>query len=513
MSSTIMAFISIFLWFIVSLAIGGLIGRKMTANTLADYFAGGRIFGPAITLFALIGSYMSSFILIGVVGQSYSAGMATFGAVGLATGVVFVIAICMLGIPISNLGKKWNYVTAIDLLVDRYPSDIMRIWFAIVIILTVIPYLVMQFTGTATVLTVITNGTVPYWVGLVIAAIILFSYVVVGGYKGVTLVDALQGLVIPIVTIICLIALVASVKGGMPGVVDTLRKQGLEKMLTMPGQAPMWTYGQFILFAVVGVTMVVIPQNYLRWYAARDNKSIMWTGIIFGLLFPIMSIQELVGGPIARVLVPGLKGGAVDNAFPAAIATLNSPLMVGLFNAALWAAVLSTSASLILGVSGVITKDLYRHYAKNKNEEQIVKVGRFWTGLILIISALIAIHPPASIALIGMLSFGIMMQIVPAMICAIYWPRANRYGVLVGSVIGEVLLFIQTGIQFAMGKAVAVSPWVPGWHPALIALVPNIVLFVIISLLTPAEDVSTYNKFYGFRKQETSVTKSLNVEN
>jgi SSS family solute:Na+ symporter len=507
------AFISIFFWLIISIVVGGIIGRRLTSDTMVDYFAGGRTFGTLTTLFALIGSYMSSFIMIGVVGQSYSSGMATFGAVGLATGVVFVIAICLLGIPIFALGKKWNYVTCIDLLVDRYPSNIMRIWFAAVIVLTVVPYLVMQFTGTAMVLTSITKGAVPYWAGLVLTAVILFSYVVMGGYKGVTLVDAVQGFTIPIIIIICLFALLGSVNGGMPGVVETLTKQGLDKMLTIPGQVPMWTYGQFILFAVVGVTMVLIPQNYLRWYAAKDNKSIVWTGILFGLLFPIMSIQELIGGPLARVLVPGLKGTAVDGAFPAAIATLNSPFMVGMFNAALWAAVLSTSASLIIGVSGVITKDIYKHYAKTQSEQQIVKWGRIWTGLILVVAAVIAIHPPTSIAFIGMLSFGIMMQIVPAMISAIYWPRANRYGVLAGSILGELLLFIQTGIQFGAGKAVAISPWVPGWHPSIIALVPNIVVFIVVTLLTPAEDQSIFNKFHGFLREEFKAnSKSLPLE-
>lgn len=486
-------------WFIIYVVIG-FIAYKRTLPTMESYFVAGRSFGVIPTLFAWYGTMFSAYMFLGLVGMAYKSGL----GVMVQWYICLLMPLCftLIGVPAWRLGKKYGYVSPIDLFVDRYESKFLRYLLAIMSICVCVPYLVMQCAGAGWVLKGATGGQIPYWVGVVVLAVIMGLYIIPGGFKGMTWVDAVQGGLLIFVLSFATIFLYQKAGGDMAEITrKIIAAKPLDKLLTLPGLVPIWTYNMFIFLGILGASWGLFPQMYPRFYAARDEKVIIIFSLIFGLTVPFIFLHTNVLGQITRILIPGLTGMQVDSVLPMAIGKFAPKWVTGLLMAGVFAAILSTSASFIMGVSAVITKDIYRPLAKGKSEEHIVMAGRIFCLVIIIICMLVALNPPTYLVFLGLLAFSIGIQMAPLMFAAYYWPRGNKYGAIAGCLVGFGILIFHL---FLGEKYLYTSLW--GAPPGLLAFVPNLVIFMVVSLVTKPTSERTLDKFHGLLKR-TYVSK------
>ena len=87
-SAQILIIVTIILYMAGMLGIGILFNRKGATNTSDGFYIGGRSLGPVVTAMSAEASDMSSYLLMGLPGLAYIAGLAevTWTAVGLSIG-------------------------------------------------------------------------------------------------------------------------------------------------------------------------------------------------------------------------------------------------------------------------------------------------------------------------------------------------------------------------------------------------------------------------------------------
>ncbi|RJR27243.1 sodium:solute symporter family protein [candidate division WWE3 bacterium] len=386
---------------VVYIVVGAFSARGI-GRSLEAYLVAKRGLGNWITILGLMATWFSAYMFLGLYGASYRTGLGPFvqGYILIACSVSFLL----LGIPTWFLGKKYGYMSSADFLSDRYESRYVGLLQGLAWIIFTMAMLMVNMIGAGALLHGLTNGVIPFWVGVVAITIIMLSYLIPGGTRSMAWVDALQGIILLTFLWISFYILFQAAGGNMVEIVNKFVGTAEEKLLTIPGLVPQWTYGVWFFQGVFGLTWGAFPHMYIRWYAARSPKVIIIATLITAALGPLIFWHGAWGGPIARVIEPGLTGAATDSVLPILIARIASPLFIGLLFAGAFAAIMSTTSSMAMGVSAIGTRDIYRAFINPEaTENQAVTASRISLTLFLLLGMILSFSQPQFLMTLGML--------------------------------------------------------------------------------------------------------------
>ena len=143
-------------------------------------------------LFSLFGTNMTAFAILGSSGHAFNNGIVTFGLMASSSGLVIPLTIFLIGTRVWALGKKYGFMTPVQMFRDRWEcSHIGTVIFAVQAVLLV-PYIIIGIMGGGTTLYAISGGVVPFWFGGAIVAMVVMSYVFFGGMRGTAWVNTFQ---------------------------------------------------------------------------------------------------------------------------------------------------------------------------------------------------------------------------------------------------------------------------------------------------------------------------------
>ena len=113
--------IVVFLYLATVLYIGIFAFRRARGREEAeDYFLASRSLGPFVFLFSLFGTNMTAFAILGSSGHAFSNGIVTFGLMASSSGLVIPLTIFLIGTRIWALGKKYGFMTPVQMFRDRW---------------------------------------------------------------------------------------------------------------------------------------------------------------------------------------------------------------------------------------------------------------------------------------------------------------------------------------------------------------------------------------------------------
>jgi cation/acetate symporter len=151
------------------------------------------------------------------------------------------------------------------------------------------------------------------------------------------------------------------------------------------------------------------------------------------------------------------------------------------------AAVLSTSAGLMITVASSVSHDLYKVYINpNATEKQELGIAKITTLLMSAIAVSLAVLlKKENIAWLVMLAFGIAASaIFPAMLSTLWWKRTTRQAVIASiltglgvSVLFIVLLFVKGAKYTLLGLPVAGGP-------GLFGVVASALVLILVTMAT-----------------------------
>ena len=428
------AIVSISAYFIAMLAIGFYAWRKSTRN-IKGFLLGGRDLGPAVAALSAGAADMSGWLLMGLPGAAYVAGLsASWIAIGLFVGALanYLIVAPRLRVHTERTGDS---ITIPEYFEKRFEdsSHALRVISAIVIIVFFTLYTSSGMVAGGKLFQSAFGA--DYAFGLWLTAGVVVVYTFFGGFLAVSLTDFVQGVIMFVALVLVPIVALVALGGGVQADIAATNPNALDLF------AGTTAIGIISLLAW-GLGYFGQPHIIVRFMAVRSvrdvprmrNIGMTWMGIsLLGAL-----ATGFVG--LAYANRNGIEVSDPETIFILLSQILFHPLITGFLLAALLAAIMSTISSQLLVSSSSLTKDFYLIYLRRlASERELVLVGRFSVLAVALVAIALAYDPDNNIlGLVANAWAGFGAAFGPIVILSLTWKRLTRNGALAGMVLGAV---------------------------------------------------------------------------
>jgi SSS family solute:Na+ symporter/sodium/proline symporter len=429
----------------------GIIGLRKT-RSFNDFFLGGGKIGPWMTAFSYGTAYFSAVLFIGFAGKigwnfGYSGlWIALFNAL---IGVLLVWGV--FGWKIKQIAINLKVSTMCEYLEKRYNSPFLKFSGALVIFIFMIPYSAAVFMGLSYLFT--SNFNLEYWHALLFIGVFTASYIVLGGYKSMAMIDMIFGIIMTVGVIILYFSTVHE-GGGMSMITNTL--EAIEPKLTRSVGPP----GLWPLFSLIFLTSVApfaMPQLVQKFYAIRDRRSIK-IGMVASTFFALLigGVAYYIGATTRVFISPSdpefshVFNGAIpmyDRLMPELLAKVIPESLSVIILLLILSASMSTLAALVLISSSSLTKDFYHGFInKNASDQRLTRLMRAGSAFFVFLSVMLAWLDLDTIVSILGISWGALGSFfLGPFIWGILWKKASKAGAISSGIIGLGLCLILYG--------------------------------------------------------------------
>ena len=469
-----------FVGYLLVVVVVGFVTFRFT-KTLADFLLAGRRLGAWVVAFSERASGESAWLLIGLPGLALATGFsAIWSAIGCAVGIFvsWTLVARRLRVQTERLGA----LTLPDYFEARFQdgSHLLRIVSMAVIVFFFTFYVSAQFLAAGKVLNT-TFGLAPLH-GMIIGAVIILFYTIMGGFFAVAWTDLVQGILMAAAMVVLPLAAWIEL-GGVSGVAERIGQYDPNLLYVTGGQsghALIW--GLVIGSLGIGLGYVGQPHLLTRFMAIREARELR-KGTFIAMSWVVVAFWGAVLVGIAGLAHFGPEGLADAEHVMPQMATLFLPAgIAGIIISAAIAAMMSTADSQLLVATSALSEDIY-HQLINKEAPQrrLVAISRIGTVLIGLIAFLLALRAEQQVYWFVLYAWaGLGAAFGPAIVLSLWWKRTTRWGAFAGMVTGSAIAVIWHNVPVL--KAF-VYELVPAFVGALIAV-------VVVSLLTRApEDV------------------------
>ena len=460
--------------------------RQVTEDKIGEYYLGGRSLGWFVLVFTLLASAASAGTFIGGPGLVYSGGYGWVLVSVFQLPTAFV-ALALLGKKFAILSRKLDLVTVTDFLRQRYEHPAVVIVASVGVVAFLVAYMVPQFVGGARVLQAVTG--VDYTTLLLTFAVVVLLYTAFGGFLADAISDTFQGLLMLLGGVAVWVVLLAAL--GSLGPVNEKVAEINPELFALPGPGGFTPHMIASYSLQLGLMFCVLPHLAVRSMSYRDSKAVHRAMAAGPAIMAVITLGFLCMGLVSHVYRPGLAVG--DMALPLTLIDVLPDGVAGVLFAAPLAAIMSTVDSMILVVSGVIVRDLYRAYVKpDLSDDAGSRMGTvvsFAVGLVVIG---LALKPPAYLEYLIIYAIGgLEVLLFIPIVAGLYWKRGNALGAALAMAGGAIWY-------------VVANEWIPalalGMFPIATASVVAFALYLLGNYVGPPPRHEVLVKFWGTQR-------------
>ena len=534
--------IFVFIYLAAVLYIGIFAFRQARGRERAeDYFLASRSLGPFVFLFSLFGTNMTAFAILGSSGHAFSNGIVTFGLMASSSGLVIPLTIFLIGTRVWALGKKFGFMTPVQMFRDRWECEHIGTMIFVVQSVLLVPYIIIGIMGGGTTLNVISGGKVPYWFGGAIVALVVMGYVFFGGMRGTAWVNTFQTILFLLFGVIAIIVIGSGMGGFRSAANAMLASPALAPLLTRERISPLY----FFSYTFIPLSAIAFPHILIFCLTAEKINHFKKTVIFYPLCILAIWLPCVFLGVMAnrvtdipqikakqearrllatqgRTMAPEARDELRDQAAGDDVIMLllqrYAPLwLAGLLGAGIMAAVMA-SDSQILALSTMFTEDVFAFYGGKRRFGEAVQVhtGRIFIVIITIVAYAVALRAPETIFELAIqYAFSGFAALSPLLVAALFWRRSTKWGALavtlwVAAAVVAVAVFQHAVPAPAPGPPLAVwtmggtevlsrtpgGTAVLGFMPVVPMVLVSALLMGIVSLVTRKPKQSTIAKYF-----------------
>jgi sodium/proline symporter len=473
------------LYLLLMLGIGYYSMRKTRNNE--DFIIGGRSLGPVTSAISAGASDMSSWLLLGLPGAVFAAGLVdgvwiSLGLVLGAYGNWLIVA------PrLRAYSEKLNAVTLPTYISNRFDdtSGVLKTVSAVVILIFFTLYVASGLKG-GTLLFAHSFGSTEE-TAMMVTTFVVVSYTFLGGYMAVCWTDLIQGLLMLSTLVFCSLLAFFAISGAGVDIAEANPSAFHVGTTWITGASLMaWGFGYFgqphILARFIGIRSVAdVPR------ARRIGMSWMVVCLVLSVLIGLMGIGYHMIAPMEGVAGPD---GNKERIFLSMVSALFHPVFSGFILAAVLAAVMSTADSQLLVLTSALTEDL--PFFRRIDERQKAWISRFGVVAFALIAYWIAATSDGTIlAMVGYAWGGFGAAFGPLVILSLVWRGTTRAGAFAGMLAGAATIFIVK--NYIRIENEYFYELLPGFVIAFAAI-------ILVSLITAKPGEETLQKFDASRK-------------
>lgn len=499
-STSIIILVTILAYMCVLIGVGVYNSKKNASSE--DFYLGGRSMGPYVVAMSAEASDMSSWLLMGLPGVAYLTGLADpfWTAAGLALGTY--LNWLLVSRRLRRYSEIVDAITVPTFFAKRFHDkrNIISAISALLIIVFFVPYVASGFAACGKLFNTLFG--LDYTVGMVMFAIIIVIYTIMGGFTTVATNDFIQSIVMS-AALISITVFGVTQAGGMDAVMDNARSLAGYLSFTQSYDAAAnaaTPYGALTAVSLLawGLGYFGMPHVLVRFMAIGDEKELVisrrvasvWVVIAMGVAvfigivgLAMANVGAMTPLADAETVIIAMTDLLAKNGFLAAV-------LGGLILAGILAATMSTADSQLLVAASGVSEDIIRDFmGKKLTEKQSLSIARLTILIVSIIGVFIARDPNSSV--FGIVSFawaGIGAAFSAVMLCALFWKRTTLQGAIAGMVTGGVMAFVWKYAIRSLGGIFDIYELLPAFLLSLAAI-------IIVSLCTKEPDQEIIDEF------------------
>ncbi len=500
---------------------------RRNATDVNGFVLGGRSVGPWLTAFAFGTSYFSAVIFVGYAGQfGWNFGLASTW-IGLGNAFIgSLLAWSVLGRRTRLMTQHIGSKTMPDFFSKRFGSEKLKVAASFIVFVFLIPYTASLYNGLSSLFNI--AFSVPYWVCILVMAVLTGVYVIYGGYMATAINDFIQGIIM-LGGIIAVIATLLASHGGLSEAIRQLSQVESQYAPTVGAEGAFTSFfgaQPLYLFFVVMLTSLGtwgLPQMVGKFYSIKNEDAIR-KGTIISTVFAIIVAGGcyFIGG-FGRLYMHVLGETPIyDAIIPTMLSTLPDMIIAVVIMLVL-AASMSTLSSLVLTSASTLTLDVIMPFVKKekRTEKNSLLIMRLFIVFFIAVSAVIAIIKDAFpgftfIAQMMGVSWGALAgAFLAPFLYGLYSKKTTRAAVATSFVYGVGLELVQLLIML---KVIPMPGGFLGFvftnslYSGVFAMVGGLILVPIVSLFTKKQDASEVDAIFSCYEKKVLVnaTDALN---
>lgn len=458
--------IGAFIAYLLLLVAVGIYSSKFSSQGISEYFIGGRKMNRFVVALSAVVSGRSAWLLLGVTGMAYAQGPSAIWAV-VGYIVVELFLFLYYARRLRNFTEKRNCITIPDFFAERFQDHDgkLRITIVAIFLIFMIGYISAQFVAGGKAFA--SGFGIQMNHGILITALIVVAYTIIGGFLAVSLTDMFQAIfMILALVILPFIAILNT--GGLTAMLNELSL--MDAIYVDPFAI---SVGAMIGFLGIGLGSPGNPHILAR-YMSIDNSRNLKVAAITGTVWNVLMAWGAVFiGLAGRVYFPDssmLPASDVENLFPVLAQQLLHPILFGIVLASIFAAIMSTADSQLLVAASSVVRDVYEKIIKKNQEipqKTLVFYSRSVVFVLVIISLLFGFIAEELVFWLVLFAWaGLGAAIGPTSILALYWKGTTRAGIFAGLITGTLVTIIWYYIPLLKGFMYEL---IPGFVAAFLA--------------------------------------------
>ncbi len=449
------------LYLLFMIAVGAFFYKKET--NIKEYLLGGRGVGSWVTAMSAQASDMSGWLLMGLPGAVYMGGLIQgWVAIGLTLGTFLNWIFIAPRLRIYT--EKTKTLTISSFIGRRFrdPTGVLRIFAAAI---TLIFFTIYAAAGLVSAGKLFDSMfRIDYRVAVVVGAVVILLYTLMGGYLAVCWTDLFQGLLMFFALVV--VPIVAYMNMA-PGAVTAACEARDISFSLLPETLSVTA---IISMAVWGLGYCGQPHILTRFMSIKSFRQLPRATTI-AMIWVLISLAAAVAiGYLAIPMYQNLSEAESEKVFIKMIGELFNPWLGGILLAAILAAIMSTIDSQLLVSSSTLTEDFYKLIIKRKAPaRELVNVSRGFVLVITVIACVLALSGNQTIfSLVKFAWGGFGAAFGPVILTALYSRRMTWQAALCGMLCGFTVML---------------GWYVAGWNKYMYEILPGFAAGLIVILL------------------------------
>lgn len=476
---------------------------KESDDSQSGFYLGGRKIGPLVTAMSAEASDMSSWLLMGLPGVAYLSGIAdpVWTAIGLAVGTY--LNWLLVSKKLRRYSEKLGAITVPDFFSKRFndKSNLIACIAAVIILVFFIPYTASGFKAIGTLFNSLFG--VEYHQAMIVGALIIVAYTVMGGFLAVSTTDLIQSIVMTFALFI-IVMFGISKAGGMDVVLSNAGQ--LKGYLSLnasynvaSGETGAYGFITIVSTLAWGLGYFGMPHILLRFMAIRNEDELalsrrigtIWVVISMAvaILIGVVGYSLSINGSIDYLLTSSESETVIIKiAYLLSNNGILAAIVAGLTMSGILACTMSTADSQLLAASSSLSKNILQDTFHIKmNDKTALVVARLTVIAITLVAIVLAWNPNSSVFTIVSFAWaGFGATFGPLVLCSLFWRRCTKQGALAGLISGGVMVFVWKFMIKPIGGVFGIYELLPAFLFSLI--------FIIVVSLCTKEDTTVYDE-------------------
>nr|WP_294544306.1 sodium:solute symporter [uncultured Rhodopila sp.] len=392
----------------------GLRARHGRDMDLEQWSVGGRGFGTILVFVLMAGEIYTTFTFLGGSGFAYGHGAPAFYI--LSYGCLAYIVSYWLLPPIWRYAKQHRLFAQPDFFARKYDSPALGVLVAIVGIVALVPYLVLQLKGLGIIVDAAAYGAIPTAWAICIGAAVVTVYVMISGVRGSAWTAVVKDTLILAVVLFLGIYLPIHYYGGYGAMFQAIQaaKPGF---LALPpqGESLAW-FDSTVLLTALGFYMW--PHTFGSLYTAKEERAFRRNAALLPLYQLILLFVFFVG--FAAILqVPGLKGPDIDLSLLRLSIQSFDPWFVGVIGAAGVLTALVPGSMILMSSATLLANTLFRAIRPQAGDAVVGTVAKSMVPVVALVAVVFTIRGGNTIVALLLMGYAFVTQLFPSLVASL----------------------------------------------------------------------------------------------